>query len=484
MNTPDAARRLLDRALRLYAADTPEGRSLAAARTRLDEPLRVAVAGKVKAGKSTLLNALLGEPLAATDAGECTLVTTWYRYATAPRAAVVLLDGRTQDLVLSRAAQGRAALDLGGHAPHEVARVEVGWPLPFLRDMTLIDTPGIGSLTKEASQRTLELVHAEAGPGVDALVYLMRHRHAADLELLQGFHADTRVAGQDAAAGAVNVIGVLSRADEIGDGGLDAMLRAQDLAERYTRDPQVRELCSGVLPVAGLLAQGAQMITHDELGWLRSYATIPKQRRDQLTLSASRFVAEDEPALGSAERAALLERLGLFGVRMGASLVRLGLETPEQLTSELLARSGLAALRDALLAAYAGSAELLKARSALQALAGVLAAAPRAGSAALLADLEAAVADAADVREHALAVAIRRDGLPGLDAAEAERALRLLRWASPESWTLGREAAPDVDAELRHWRSVANDALLPRRTRQAADLLGRLCERVRPAATG
>ena len=45
---------------------------------RFDEPLRVAIAGKVKAGKSTLLNALVGESIAPTDAGECTRIVTWY----------------------------------------------------------------------------------------------------------------------------------------------------------------------------------------------------------------------------------------------------------------------------------------------------------------------------------------------------------------------------------------------------------------------
>src|SRR5215469_10506756 len=45
---------------------------------RLRGPLRVAIAGKVKAGKSTLLNALLGEALAAVDASECTRIVTWY----------------------------------------------------------------------------------------------------------------------------------------------------------------------------------------------------------------------------------------------------------------------------------------------------------------------------------------------------------------------------------------------------------------------
>ena len=51
--------------------DEPEAvAELNAIRARLDEPLRVAIAGKVKAGKSTLLNALVGELLAPTDTGE------------------------------------------------------------------------------------------------------------------------------------------------------------------------------------------------------------------------------------------------------------------------------------------------------------------------------------------------------------------------------------------------------------------------------
>jgi predicted GTPase len=48
-------------------------------RAELREPLRVAVAGRVKSGKSTLVNALLHEQVAPTAYGECTKVVTWFR---------------------------------------------------------------------------------------------------------------------------------------------------------------------------------------------------------------------------------------------------------------------------------------------------------------------------------------------------------------------------------------------------------------------
>ena len=83
----ERSRELLDRAERAFAG-TPGVEALSLARARLDGPLRVAIAGKVKAGKSTLLNALVGDRLAPTDTGECTKIITWYQ------------DGHTYQVVL------------------------------------------------------------------------------------------------------------------------------------------------------------------------------------------------------------------------------------------------------------------------------------------------------------------------------------------------------------------------------------------------
>jgi predicted GTPase len=75
------ARQLLQRAIEAYR-DSPETqRWLRGELERIDAPLQVAIAGKVKAGKSTLLNAMVGEMVAATDAAECTKLVTWYQYA-------------------------------------------------------------------------------------------------------------------------------------------------------------------------------------------------------------------------------------------------------------------------------------------------------------------------------------------------------------------------------------------------------------------
>ena len=74
---------------------------------RLDEPLRVAIAGKVKAGKSTLLNALVGEQVAPTDAGECTRVVTWYRDGPSPRITVQPTDARADRRCRCAAGTGR-----------------------------------------------------------------------------------------------------------------------------------------------------------------------------------------------------------------------------------------------------------------------------------------------------------------------------------------------------------------------------------------
>ena len=94
----------------------------------------------------------------------------------------------------------------------------------------------------------------------------MRHLHRSDVDFLEAF-VDRSVAH----ASPINAIVVLSRADEIGAARPDALDSARTVAARYGGDARVRELASGVVPVAGLIAEtGATPARRSSAGCARS----------------------------------------------------------------------------------------------------------------------------------------------------------------------------------------------------------------------
>ena len=121
MSLLDTTRQLLDQAAELYR-ESPHHDDVTRMAERLDTPLRVAVAGKVKAGKSTLLNALVGEELAPTDAGECTKIITWYADGHTYEARLTPHGGESRQVPFVRDG-GAIEVDLCGLEPEAVERL-------------------------------------------------------------------------------------------------------------------------------------------------------------------------------------------------------------------------------------------------------------------------------------------------------------------------------------------------------------------------
>lgn len=469
---------LLDDALVAYAGH-PEAERLEAARRRLDEPLRVAIAGKVKAGKSTLLNALVGEVLAPTDAGECTRIVTWYEES---HASVVTAEPRHGDprQVPFKRDEGAIDVDLGEMTADDVERLRVEWPSSSLREMTLIDTPGIGSLSTEVSQRTHEFLtpDEEHETDADAVLYLMRHLHASDVHFLEAFHDE-----DVAQASPINAVTVLSRADEIGVGRLDAMEAAGRIARRYRIDPKVRRLCQTVVPMAGLLAQSACTLRQDEFKAFSALAGLPADAVEGLLLSADRFVADDAGIpLDTEVRQALIRRFGVFGIRLAVHLLREGsAASAPELAEALRARSGLDELRHVLETQFAGRRDLLKARAALTVLDAVLQDAPVDQSARLEAELERVEAGAHAFAELRLLNALRAGAL---ELPESEAAERLLGADGSETAVrLGLDADAGqpallarADAARQTWQKRAENPLSAKEIADASRVLVRTAE--------
>jgi GTPase SAR1 family protein len=408
-------------------------------RETLHAPLRLAVVGRVKAGKSTLVNALVGRRVAPTAAGECTQVVTWYTYGSPDRAEVQLRDGSTLPLVLDHGAVP-ASLDV---PVDEVRRIVVHLQAGALRDLTLIDTPGLATLTaanEEATRRALlgDGSSTAAAGDADALLFAIREAERQDdFDFLRDFH---RASGSLSAT-AVNTVCVLTQADLFGDGDLsgeDPFVLARGVADRIAMEHPTD--FSAVVPVSGLLAQTARtgLVTEQLARTLRQL-----EAADPVLLRLWRQIGAPD-GVGDAEMTGLWDAIGPHGVVAGRAVAP---EGAAALRTWMAATSGLDELDTAIQRQLLPRAHLIKAIRALS----------------VAATLAPGLPDPEDARARIEAALLA----PALHPLAELRALRLLGAHAPASPLVPRleavvddpdgvlEAASGAAAELRRAAAYA-----------------------------
>ncbi len=193
--------RLVRRAAR--AVDDPDA---LAAEERLAEGARrlprLSVMGEFNAGKSTLVNALLGAEIAPMGVLPTTAVLHHIVYAEEPFARITLDEGRDRVVAPTELRSTLRELDRAGRA---AARVTVGLPLPFLRSIELVDTPGYNAesaLHREIADRGLE--------ETDVVLFL--------LDAGQAWKASERGAIERAQAAGASLLVVVNKIDRVPDG--------------------------------------------------------------------------------------------------------------------------------------------------------------------------------------------------------------------------------------------------------------------------
>ena len=139
-------------------------------RRRINEPFHLVLAGDFKRGKSTLINALLGKNVVPTAVTPETVTVNELSYGPEFSCEAVLENGRR--LRLSPSELKRESLEsLTDQFPAPIRYIHIRDNSEFLRDVTLVDTPGTGDLTRTFDDKAAEYL-AEA----DAVIYVVSAR--------------------------------------------------------------------------------------------------------------------------------------------------------------------------------------------------------------------------------------------------------------------------------------------------------------------
>ena len=203
-----------------------------------------------------------------------------------------------------------------------------------------------------------------------------------------------------------------------------------------------------------------------------------------MLISVDRFTLDtvDSP-LTVTERRNLLARFGIFGVRLGAALVRGGARTSSQLSERMIAQSGLIDVQRFVADQFRSRGSALKARSVLVGLELLLEDRPARESGRIRGGIERITANSHDLRELALLAALRLSEpvVSGADDAAAERLVGGAGTAALTRLGLDDDADADaiharVDDVLGHWRTLAESPLADRATSDVCRVVVRSVE--------
>ena len=269
------------------------------------QPFNVAVFGRMKTGKSSLINALIGKQLAITGVEEATATINRLSYADGEQLNTFTAHGK-DDSPESFPLE-RLQTDWNGTSEEVLKRIkrvshlELYSNIPRLRDILIIDTPGTGSTASEHEDIAQQFIR---GQQADALVYVFSPvGRETDEEALISFRKGC-LPGSDP----YNSVAILHKWDHIywGNGGDMNDIRAKAARLREMMRQQVAD----VLPVSAPLAMLSKCASPEFWAECRNLlATFPSE--EELTRALSRDSKWDRNPTGLQLRKRAIEECGL-----------------------------------------------------------------------------------------------------------------------------------------------------------------------------
>jgi len=164
----------------------------------LDRPLLVTVMGEFNSGKSTFVNALIGEEVAPMGITPTTATINVLKYGAERKGRVVYHDDEVREVAWADVPKLLKGLDAA--EAKRIRVVEVLYPLETLQRVNVVDTPGLNSIHPEHEETARKFI-AEA----DAVLWLFTVDQAAKA-------TEGEALGKIKAAGK-KILGVINKID-------------------------------------------------------------------------------------------------------------------------------------------------------------------------------------------------------------------------------------------------------------------------------
>lgn len=131
-----------------------------------EDRFHLVVVGEFNHGKSSFVNALLGETVLPVGVTPTTAAIHHLKYADTAEATVVYADGRREGIPFTDTRRFAVG---GGSTADDVDYLEVGYPAPLLKErILLVDTPGVNDLSLQRADITYSYI-----PRADAVLFLL-----------------------------------------------------------------------------------------------------------------------------------------------------------------------------------------------------------------------------------------------------------------------------------------------------------------------
>lgn len=170
------------------------------------KPAVLAVMGEFNAGKSTFINAYLGRNMLPTGILPTTATVNMLKFGDEPSCRVFWRDGSFEDIDVE-VLQKYVAENQDGEKNvllSEIRIVEIRLPVPALKDVWIVDTPGLNAVNPEHKEITLQFTRE-----ADATIWLL---HSTQIG-----KASEKAFLEEAARSSAKIIGVVNHMDKIPD---------------------------------------------------------------------------------------------------------------------------------------------------------------------------------------------------------------------------------------------------------------------------